>query len=989
MKSTVLGFVACGIVAGVLFLFLRNDGSEPSPRVDEVARAAAPSAEAEPATAVEDSGSAATRVELDVSSPISTDAALDRELTGRVVGDGRFPVEGATVELHGIDGLRATTTTDAAGRFSLSRAVATRADGMSIRVRSQTGGFAIRRIGRNTDVDLGTLVLRLASPLRVLVMQGGAPVADASIVVDLDESRDPTFTARTDASGRATIESVPDGIVWVRAQHELGKGRARAVLPDESSVEIALAPTDTFDVRVVVAGPRTPIAGANLTVHEMFGIPSLAQANGSFRVRDSVTSRELPELATVTDADGRARFSNLDPAGSYTVSVVADGYAQIPGPPPHSAPRLVASPSPLILEMTPTERRDVRVPVVAGELPVPPEGVAVALRFAPGADYRESRALPTGVTMGRGEFVIPAWEGGGSLVATAGDAGSASVWIQGGSTSASEVTFFRPRTIAVHVVDADGHAVAGARASAYSQDKAHLGEAITDADGRAVLRDLLPGVVDVRAASPSDRGWGLEFGSVDVKAGDGSIECVLPAVVTALLQVRIEGRPALPAGFIVSAGGGFSPFRGTPLPRIVDEFPERGELRVAFELTASECGKPYPIRMQGSGELSGRAEWVPVRGGVESVVPIELVRAARLDVVVTRPMGTRVKIGLEKLDPAKNAFVRAPSSVPNSNSAEDGPSSTVQFRGLQPGVYRAFDEVSKSQSQQVTVPAGGVASIAFAITGPKSVAGRVLMPQGTDPTLVRVVVDGEGIARGTEWKPSGTFPDGVTVAADGAFEVQIPGDRDVVVRPWHPWLQPAEDGGRFATIDGATGVTLQLVSGREIVLPAPELTAAKFKDFVPRVGVWRGPIVGEPECWLPAPLVDGALRFGGIEPGRCSFFVDVRHDFAPLELTDVEVGAGTTLLPATPLQPGAAIHLRILTIEGIDPTRIDVIASRVGGVFYTRFDHSSGQAEVVLRGLGAGEFRVTATRIGEGKDPPVRVVPCDGVNDVILELDLR
>ncbi|MBK6941618.1 MAG: hypothetical protein IPH13_15685 [Planctomycetes bacterium] len=919
----------------------------------------------------------------------SPDATARRTYTGRVVDDRRLPVEGATVEFHAADGFQESATTDAAGRFVLAPAVAALTDRMSIRARSRAGGVAIRRFGKAADANVGTLVLLHASPLRVLVMRDGTPVADAAIVVDLGKYREPTFTARTDASGQATIESVPDGIVWVRAQHELGKGRARAFLPEESSVDIALAPTNTFDVRVVAAGTGTPIAGAKLTVDERFWIPSLAEADERFQVGDSVTDRELPELAAVTDADGRARFSNLDPAGSFTVSVVADGYARIPGPPPHSAPRLVASPSPQILEMTPSARRDVRVPVVAGELPVPPEGVAVALRFAPGADFRESRVLPTGVTMGRGEFVIPAWEGGGALVATAGDAGSAAVWIQDDSATAREATFVRPRTITVHVVDADGHAVAGARAGAYNQGNNRLGEVLTDADGRAVLRDLLPGLVNVRVASPTDAGWGLEVGSVDVKSGDGSIECVLPAMVTAILQVRIDGRPALPAVYRVSAGGGYALFRGSPPPRIVDEFPDRGELRIAVELTADEFGKPLVIGMKGSGELSGRAEWVPVRGGVESIVPIELVRAARLDVVVARPKSTRVKIGLEMLDPAKNAFVRAASNVPDSISVPNGPADTFRFGALQPGVYRAIDEVSKTQSPQVTVPEGGVASVDFAIGSTKRVTGKVLMPPGTDPMLVRVVVDGQGLARTTEWQPNETFPDGVYVAEDGAFEVQIPGDRDVVVRPWHPWLQPAEDGGRFATIDGATGVTLQLESGQEIVLPAPELTASTFKYDIPRVGVWRGPIVGEPERWLTAPLVEGALHFGGIEPGRASFFVDVRYDFAPLEFIDVDVGVGTTSLPAVPFRTGGAIRVRILTAEGFDPPRIYVHATRVGGAAYTRSHNSNGEAEVVLRGLGAGEFRVTASRIGEGKKPIDRIVPCDGVNDVILDFDLR
>lgn len=985
MKSTALGFVACGIVAGLLFLVLRDDASEPAPRPGEAARAAVPPAEAEPATAVKDSGSVPTRVET-IASP---DATLSRTYTGRVVDERRFPVEGATVEFHAADGLQETTTTDSGGRFSLAPVVAALTDRLSIRASSRAEGFAIRWFGKAADANVGTLVLRHASPLRVLVLRDGAPVADAAIVVDLGKYREPTFTLRTDASGRATIESVPDGIAWVRAEHELGKGRARVFLPEESSVEVTLAPTNTFDVRVVAAGTGTAIAGAKLTIDETFRIPSLTEADENFRVGDSVTRRALPELTTVTDADGRARFSNLDPAGSFTVSVAADGYARIPGPPPHSAPRLVASPSPQILELTPSARRDVRVPVVAGELPVPPAGVAVALRFAAGADFRETRVPPTGVTMGRGEFVIPAWEGGGALVATAGDAGSAAVWIQDDSTTAREATFVRPRTITVHVVDADGRAVAGARAGAYNQGNNRLGEALTAADGRAVLGDLLPGLVNVRVASPTDVGLGLEIGSVDVKSGDGSIECVLPAVATMILQVRIDGRAALPAVYRVSAGGGYAMFRGSPPPRIVDEFPERGELRIAVELADDEFGKPLVVGMNGSGDLSGRAEWMPVRGGVESVVPIELVRAARLDVVVARPKGTRVKIGLEKLDPTKNAFVRAASSVPDSISVPNGPGDTFRFGELEPGVYRAIDEISKTQSPQATVPAGGVASIDFAIGSTKRVTGKVLMPPGTDPMLVRVVVDGQGLARTTRWQPSETFPDGVYVAQDGAFEVQIPGDRDVVVRPWHPWLQPAESGGRFATIDGATGVTLKLVSGQEIVVPTAELTAPKFKYDIPRVGVWRGAIVGEPDHWLTAPLVDGALRFGGIEPGRTSFLVDVRYDFAPLEFSDVEVGIGTTALPAVPFHTGGAIRVRILTAEGFDPPRIYVHATRVGGATYTRSHNSNGEAEVVLRGLGAGEFRVTASRIGEGKKPLDRVVTCDGVSDVILELDLR
>jgi hypothetical protein len=992
MKSTVAVVAAgCAIVAALLVALLRSD--DPPSTTSPASPDASPSQLAQspgsadgttsPTALASAPDAAAKRLEVTAESTPPPATAERRTLTGRVVDERRMPVSNATLELRKNNATVETATSDAAGRFTLSPPVATLEGGVAVIARAGPDRCASKPWGESKffGADVGTIVLAHASALRVLVTRDGAPVADALVAVDVGKSRESMFAARTDASGRVTIDGVPDGFTMVRAEHADGMGRKRAFLPEEADVEVALAPTNTFEVLVVEKDTHVPIAGAKLSVTESYGIPSLHQADESFIVGDSSSWRELPDRGAVTDADGRARFANFDASASFNVSLTADGFRRIPGGPPEGPRRLLTAPSPQIIEMTRSTRRDVRVPVVAGEMPVPAEGTALTLRFD-ARNWGEKREPPSALVMGRGEFVIPAWEGNGSFAATASDGAIAFVGFQEDANVADETSFVRPRSIAVRAIDAMGKPIAGARAGAFDQGNNPVcDDVVTDADGHAAIRDLLPERFNVRVASPGQAGERTDAGSVDLTKGDGTVEAVLPRAVTALLRIRIDGVPALPSLFRIGAG------MRTVI--VLEEFPERGELRIAIDVPASELGKPMKVGFKGSGELTGNAEFVPVLGGPEPVVLMDLTRTSRLDVVVTRPPKTRVSIGIEMRNPATGVFAGVHSTVSGSISIANGPGDTFRFGNLKPGVYRATDSESKTATPEVTVGAGTIATVAFAISGRTMVTGKVAFPDGTDTMSIRVIAEAPGLVPGNHYRPSETFPDGVMVAKDGSFEIQIPGDREVVIRPWHPWLQPAAPGGRITTTDGATGVTLQLVAGQEVRLPAPDLTASRFTHNVPRVGFWRGPIAGPPERWLAAPLVDGELRFGGLEPGTYSFLVDVMFDFAPLQIADVVVVAGTTRLPAASFKRGAALRVRLLTTAGFDPPRVFVYATRTGQPSYARGFTSSGEAEVVVPGLGAGEFQVSASSMSNRSKAIDRKITCDGTNDVTFDFDLR
>lgn len=910
------------------------------------------------------------------------------QIRGRTVDERRFPIAGAAVVLVS-DGatLGGGAATGADGRFELATTLADGASlrGVLLRAAAADGRVALETLRDllGSEIDVGTLVLAAGAVLRVRAVAGEAPVPGARIAVELPPYRAATAAvALADAAGTAAFAHLPAGVAYLVASAPGAAGVRQVLLPDEGDVAVELRPTRVFEVAVVDAADGAPVAGARLCVRELLALPAGDDPKDTM-IGEVNLWRPVPLLETASDAAGRARLAGLPAGARLGLEVSHDGYAAIPGPPPHSPVMLKDSAGVVTVELRRLQFRTVRFPVAAGEVPAPAAGTVVQLRGAARSRYGRD-AGPSAGAMGQGEVVVEGLDGSGAFLAVAPDGSLARLWVKEGATAGAPTSFMKPRAIDVRVRNADGHPAPGARVSALDQGNNEVGAIVaTDADGRARIEGLYPQLVSLWVAPPGARGIGSERASVDLETGDGALEITLERQATFRMRVRIDGEPRLPADFRVGSGRLSS--------RVLEEVPERGELRVGLDIGSEQEGEELRVFIRGRDSLAGSALVVPVLGGADPVVEIDLESPGRLWVDVRRPAGTPVELALEQWDGEAGAFARA--FIPGagqSMSVPNGVGNEFRIGGLKAGRYRAVETRSGTVSAAADVVAGAEpAHLVLALQAPQYVRGRVEVPAGTALDAVRVLVEGGAAPRRSPmaWLDGGAPPEGAFVDGSGKFEVPIPGDRPVVVRAWHPWLQPAAEGGSLATTDGRDGVVLRLAPGQELRLPAPALAAIPHLEGV-RVAAWRTGSSGG-ERWLRGVLENGVIRCGGLEPGQWSLWVDPQRVFAPLALGDVEVPAGVLELPAAVFPSGASLRVRILAGAGAAAPRIYVSAESEGDPRYFRDVNSSGEAEVIVRGLGRDRFRVRAGRIGGGGRQLEESVECDGVADVVVTLDLR
>jgi hypothetical protein len=633
-----------------------------------------------------------------------------RELRGRVVDSRRAPVAGATIEIGTSGATLARAVSGEEGRFTLAPARSSLQSEQSVLIvaRHGPGLVATRRWYTTSESDdLGTLVLASGTTLRVSVSSGGSPHGGANVRLEVGPLHDPFAIARTDASGVAEFDSVPAGFAWIEAEGSVGGethfGRSRSFLPEESEVRVALEPAKRFDIHIVDAVTGASVAGAAIRVAEWCWIPQHHDIERSWNMNgDGRTLRELPHAEFVSNDDGRVAIGGLPAGGVYCVRVAAPGYRPLPLHPPQGPPTLRGDGIQRI-ELTPSKARSVRVPVIAGELPVPLAGTPIELSFAPnGKLFGDPRSAPGLIEMGDRELVIPEWDGDGRFFATTPDGAISVITVRSESDVTEEVAFAPSRSLVVRVVDAAGSAVAGVRCVVRGQGNNDYGVSIaTLADGTATIRGLDPAVVSVAAFAPDDEGPGFEAGSVDLNTGDAQLDVVLPQIAPVRLALRIDGIPRLPSRYRVGAG----PHRVV----VLGEDPELGELRIGIALPSFEFGKAVRIGVS-AGDRRGVVEVVPVAHGAEPRVTLDLEsQHGTVEVRVVRDPGKRLQIGVERKSEETGQFVLAGGT--GGLSYPNGPGDGFRFGELKPGTYRGVDRHSNTVSAEVELTAGGLAKI--------------------------------------------------------------------------------------------------------------------------------------------------------------------------------------------------------------------------------------------------------------------------------------
>jgi hypothetical protein len=918
-------------------------------------------------------------------------------VTGRVVGARRMPVAGATVELRipplaplsavsGSEGHFEIAVLDPVERASTVPLLVARAPGLFGMREAWLGHsansytFAPDADERPRRVDAGAIAMLPSSPLHVRVAHEGRAVAGALVTIEIDPFRRVIERRTAGAGGVASFDSLPGGLAYVRATAGVAEAMTRAYLPDDAEIALELAPHESREVEVADAVTKAPIAGAAVELSESFLMAARSDPEGMLGQQESWSTRRLDREPVVTGPDGRARIDGVARGARIELRVRADGYVASPRDsvgPARSPVRLKDASSVTRVELEPVNARTVRWPVVAGEVPPPPDGASISVRRAPGSPYHDEDPAEIGPGRMQGAtLALDRVEGAAMLIAEAPDGALASLYVDEGATDGEAASFRRPRRIEVTVRDRSGRPVRGAGVTARNQANNPLcGWIETDGEGRATLAPLFGGLADVYVAPPEGRSGGTRAGSVDLDQGDGRIDATIAGERTARLALRIDGAPALPERFRVTA-------------KTLEEFPERGELRVS--LTESQSLEPVTIGVRALGFLPASVKVAPPADGAEPVVTLDLARATELRVRLHREPSQRVEIAVERWNEARSSWENDPALMLfNGLRTPNGPGESFVIAGLGAGRWRAIDRSSGAASDPVEVVADAPRAVVdLYVAVEQWVAGRVEFPPGASASSAVVLVDGApGRVDAFRSQPGETPPAGAPLAGDGSFRVRVPGDREVTVRPWHPWLAPAADGALRTTL-GRDGVVLRLVEGPEVQVALAQPADTKPLRFV-RVGAYRGPARGEPVQWIHAPIANGVARFGGLERGRWTLWLDPVNTFAPLVIEDVEVGAGVAELPARELARGASIRVRVLVPADQSTPRIYVHASAIDAPSYYRSVNSRGEALVVLGGLGAGRFKVGLSAVMGQRRQVDHEVDLDGRSELVLDLDLR
>jgi hypothetical protein len=904
---------------------------------------------------------------------------------GRVVDALRLPAAAVEIELH-VDGrVHARSVTSERGEFELrgaalvdpisSMVLARAADGTLARRVVTLGPERLPRyVARSRGArgeNCGVLVL-----LPVHTLEVDVSGADGEVTLRATSSASPALllaTATLVGDGRVQLNDLPAALVRVEATSTTHVGLAQALVPVDRRVSLVLEPTVSCAVEVVDARSGAPIASAELGLSELRRIPMTFESR-------QITTEEYPATfplqrpAVLTDDAGFARFDGLRAGARYELSARAAGYLDAPGPPGlRSKTSLTLKLDGVTrIELQPGGARTVRWPIETRSVPPPPEGAEVEVRFAPGMQLGADDTKVVALGRMRGaELVVENISFAGQYLGRAPDGSLAALYVSEESDVGRATHFERPRAIDVTVRSAAGALVEGVTVQARNQGNNPLGEFVrTNAAGFARLGGLYPQLVDVQLYDPLEPQRSTLAGSADLREGDGRVEFTLAARFEAIASVSVDGAARLPAEFTCS-----------PPPR--EELPATGELR--FELASPAAGEAAAVSLSAPGFASASAKVTPTRDGTPARFRLELVSTGELHVRVNRATDEPVELALEQFSAKSNEWsapqgmlARTSLRVPN------GAAGGFRFAGLSVGRWRVFDRVSGSISSEAELSSAVLsAQVELSIVPEQWIRGRVVGPPDIDFARVRVLVDGAPVRKPQRaLAPGDAPPTGAAVDADGGFEVRVPGDREVVVRPWHPWLAPSA-ASVLRTRNGREDVELELVAGRELRLPIANAELLARSHL--RIAAFESGAESGPTRWLHATVTDGVARSGELGPGTWNLWVDAGDDWAPLRLERVRIDERGATLEPLQFTHGSSLRVRVLTPDGASPPRLFVSAMHSSEPKFWRSLNSNGESEVVLRGLCAGRFSVSVNAIMGDHSRPARELEFDGVGEVTID----
>lgn len=927
--------------------------------------------------------------------PESNPAECALTVRGRVFDETRRPVAGASVDVRLDPALARTATSAADGTFRVVFAPEARADATHARVWAVAADSrAAARVvelpivsekqtrvrgappADPNDVDIGTLTLVPAARARVSITAGGVAAKGALVDVACGAEVELVAQLTADANGLVELPLLPAGVVRLDAEYDHHFGATEFWSPAGSDVRLELVPERTLELLVVDEESGAPLASARVTVERMVDLPPDPGSEVVFARYERTSPRALATLSASADAEGRVAL-RLPARGPVRLGVRADGHrsAQI------GQTWIERLESPHRLPLHALVTRSVRWPIVAGEVPVPPDGTQLALRFTYGpAEFTDDRPPLRVAYVSESHVVVEGVSGGvDSLIAETPGGEIARLEAKQKDTELGPpVAFVRARTLDVRVLDAAGAPVAGAAVRALGDAASRLAHwTRTDGEGRATIRGLCAQPVEVRACAPGEEGNGSASAAADLTHGDARVDVVLAAPATVRVQCRIDGVARLPARYTID-----------PPNRVVEEHAESGELRVL--VNAPQPGVKVELVLRATDFLPQLQTVVLAAGASDPLVVFELQRACRIVADVhTRP-GVRASVAADRWNASAERWDVADGRALQRANADAG---KFVIDGLSPGAYRVRDLDSGFASEGVELDAEHrEGRVTLDLAEFAWVEGRIEAPAGAALERARLVVEGmQTHSESTPWSRfAGQEPSGRKLEPNGAFRVAVPADREVTLRAWHPWLVPAPESGAVTVRGGRDGIVLELEARGEVRIPVTNWASASARIENLRVAVFRAGVGTRPERAFHAPIVDGVARFGGLAPGSWTLWIECSNAaFAPRTFTGVEIGDARTELAPLTFERGSSVVVRLTLNPGDKGDGLRCVVTGLDVPLYERSAFPRPDGSRVARGLAAGRHRLRIERSAALVPAIERELELDGVHDVTVDVDLR
>jgi hypothetical protein len=985
-----LVFTAVIAVLGAAAWFVAGDGGHET----SVARASRAAARAPEASAPVEDASGARREAAPVSDAAPQraveSAASVRRIFGRVVDARRFAVAGARVRFTATGREPREVTSRANGGFEFAFAsVGTEYVSGALFAVGPDGALAERRAvlipdrsdggydGEHPrDFDAGALTVLPPARIVVHVRDDRGPVAGAEVTAEISSEHwfpPPALLPieTTDANGIARL-AAPIGDATVSATVP-GRATARVWTACESGaeqvLELVLHPTASVTIRVRDAETKEPVANAHVVLTEQF-IARQVQGYSYQGPERMFGSGHLPDL--VCDANGVAHFDDFDPERQFSLKARAPGYSSTEG----TQVQIAATSREVELLLSPSAGKPLRFAIVADELPIPRDGSVVALRQGNDA---MGGGLASAATVEHGELVVarPA-EGWFSVVAVSPDGGLASFGFDVRRPEGKTVCFKKPRTLALRLRFADGRVAAGARVGiSYGSGLPMTVQA--DDQGRAMRDGLLAARVDVAAEGVFSTA--MPLATADLRQGDASVDVVLPEPIEAVLAVTLDGQPGLPPTFHV--GSMASNWK------IESEDPARGELRVGATAAATE--EQVEAWLTAPPCLPAKFSVPVVRGGAPPVVPVPLVHGATLRLDVKRAANQKFGLWIQRQGD-DGEFANLPDQFRVVDRL-NGANGLFEFSPLAAGTWRVLDQVTQLASEPVALANGEERIETLDLSGAVVIHGRVTAPAGTDFKDVRIVARGEPVEVASDRFARPTYP-GTFVKSDFTFERTIDGAKPFV-RAWHPSLASPPGDPYVEVRDATQPVELALVDRPSLAFTVARTCGAISPsewDLNYRFSITLDREDGDHARVTRSCTTTGAasevVHLVEIPTGRWTLFLDPGGEAAPLFRTGVEISEAGTDLGTLTLGPGSVLRVQIADGRANKSGPFNVSAHHVGAPEYTRWWQRAVGPELLLPGLGAGNFDV---KIGDstGKEVWRGTAECDGAHETALAVDLR